>query len=55
MNEYMNNEEKRKHAKEACDFYNKYMASSSDTPLQADDLEDAMPEDSPTRVSPLKA
>ena len=54
MNEYMN-EEKRKHAKEACDFYNKYMASSSDTPLQADDLEDDMPEDSPTRVSPLKA
>ena len=54
MNEYMN-EEKRKHGKEACDFYNKYMASSSDTPLQADDLEDDMPEDSPTRVSPLKA
>ena len=54
MNEYMN-EEKRKHAKEACDFYNKYMTSSSDTPLQADDLEDDMPEDSPTRVSPLKA
>ena len=54
MNEYMN-EEKRKRAKEACDFYNKYMATSSDTPLRADDLEDDMPDDSPTRVSPLQA